>query len=226
MQKKCHSKINQTEREAIFHEFWGTGNYEKQKEFISKTAIDAPVKRVRASNRSKKRNKSFQYSSTVRGEQIRVCKQFYVDTLDVSHAIIDTALKSRKPFSQTTSNDRRGKQSNRPNVIPSAVKNDIRSHINSFPRVESHYCRKNSSKEYLEANLNLTKMYDEYVKQCQSLNFLPASEAMYRHIFNTEFNIGFHKPLKDQCDFCVDYSLKDDNDRIKMKNEYDRHMKK
>ena len=68
-------------------------------------------------------------------------------------------------------------------------------------------------------------MYDEYVKQCQSLIFLPASVSMYRHIFNTEFNIGFHKPLKDQCDFCVNYSLKDDNDRIKMKNEYDRHMK-
>ena len=82
--EKSHSKINQTEREAIFHEFWGTGNYEKQKEFISKTAIDASVKRVRVSNRSKKRNKSFQYSVTVRGEQISVCKQFYVDTLDVS----------------------------------------------------------------------------------------------------------------------------------------------
>ena len=27
--KKCHSKIGQIEREAIVHEFWGTGSYEK-----------------------------------------------------------------------------------------------------------------------------------------------------------------------------------------------------
>ena len=44
--QKCHSKIGQLEREAIFHEFWGTENYEKQRDFISKTAIDVPVQRV------------------------------------------------------------------------------------------------------------------------------------------------------------------------------------
>ena len=101
----------------------------------------------------------------------------------------------------------------------------IKSHINSFPRVESHYCRKSSTKEYLEANLNLTKLYNEYEKHCESMNFVPATESMYRHIFNTQFNIGFHKPLKDQCDLCLDYSIKEGNEKLSMQKEYDQHIK-
>ena len=93
----------------------------KQREFISNNAKDAPVQRVRNSKRAKQRNKSVQYYFSIRGEQIRVCKQFYVDTLDISHAVIDTALNAGKPFTRITDNDQRGKHENRPNRVPAAV---------------------------------------------------------------------------------------------------------
>ena len=38
-------------------------------------------------------------------------------------------------------------------------------------------------------------------------------------------NIAFHKPLKDQCDLCLDYSIKGGNEKIAMQKEYDRHIK-
>lgn len=33
----------------------------------------------------------------------------------------------------------------------------------------------------------------------------PATERQYTDIFNTEFNIGFFIPKKDQCEICLDY---------------------
>ena len=128
-----------------------------------------------------------------------MCKQFYVDTLDIAHSVNDTALNARKPFTRITDNDQRGKHENRPNRVPAAVIDDIKSHINSFPRFESHYCRKSSTKEYLEANLNLTKLYNEYEKHCESMNLVPATESVYRHIFNTQFDIGFHSVISVIC---------------------------
>ena len=48
---------------------------------------------------------------------------------------------------------------------------------------------------------------------------------MYRYIFNTHFNIGFQKPMKDQCDLCNSFKNATDSDKIKMKEKYERHIK-
>jgi hypothetical protein len=89
-------------------------------------------------------------------------------------------------------------------------------HIQSFPRVESHYCRARTSKEYLEDGLNLSRMYELFLQQRQraakddTVNVgtfkEPVSKAMYSHIFNTEFNIAFHVPKSDRCDICETYA--------------------
>lgn len=41
-------------------------------------------------------------------------------------------------------------------------KETVRQHINSFPRVEAHYCRKDTKKEYLDSELSLAEMYMLY----------------------------------------------------------------
>lgn len=41
--------------------------------------------------------------------------------------------------------------------ISDADKNKVEEHIKSFQTIESHYCRKDSTKAYLEGMLNLRK---------------------------------------------------------------------
>ena len=81
-------------------------------------------------------------------------------------------------------------------MAPDAVITDIQNHINSFNLVESHYCRKNSSKEYLETNLNLTKIHNDYEKYCHSMNFVPATNLKYRHILTLGLTQHFTCPSK------------------------------
>jgi len=90
----------------------------------------------------------------------------------------------------------------------------------SFPRVEAHYCRAKSSKEYPEDGLSLTRMYNFFVQQraaeasgqhqdyenyADNTYREPVSLNAYRDIFNTCFNFEFHKPKTDRCDQCEAY---------------------
>lgn len=45
----------------------------------------------------------------------------------------------------------------------------VREHRKPFPTVDSHYCRKKTSRKYLEKDLSIrcTKMYDLYKQKCQ-----------------------------------------------------------
>jgi len=38
-------------------------------------------------------------------------------------------------------------------------------------------------------------------------NYQPVSAAVYKWIFNEEFNLGFYKPKKDQCGECFKFEL-------------------
>ena len=44
--------------------------------------------------------------------------------------------------------------------------NLIRQHINSYFRMESHYCRQTTKRQYLDSSLSVVKMYEQFVLYC------------------------------------------------------------
>lgn len=88
------------------------------------------------------------------------------------------------------------------NKTDADVHDKIYRYIDSFPKVESHYCRTSTEREYLESSLNIRQLYSLYVKKHPES---PPSETYYRMIFNEEFNLGFHQPSKDMCNTCDRY---------------------
>lgn len=83
-----------------------------------------------------------------------------------------------------------------------------------FSKVESHYRRNETSKQYFESSLNLIKMYNLYQEEClnSTPQQIPVKVSYYRHIFNTEFNIDFIKPKNNRCDLCEKYKIVSIND--------------
>jgi len=47
----------------------------------------------------------------------------------------------------------------------------------------------------------------------------------YYDIFRKEFNLGFHKPKKDQCDFCTKHRHLDDDDRAQTADKMEEHKR-
>ncbi|GFO47699.1 hypothetical protein PoB_007420400 [Plakobranchus ocellatus] len=96
-----------------------------------------------------------------------------------------------------TSGDMRGRHHMRP-TKNSIERGALKAHIESFPTVESHYCRHNTQRRYHEADLSLHMMHRLYAESRPNA----LSLTSYKTIFCTEYNLGFHKPKKDVYDFC------------------------
>nr|CAI5819935.1 unnamed protein product [Callosobruchus analis] len=64
-------------------------------------------------------------------------------------------------------------------------------------------------------------MYRLNLEWCENINLPVAKDSSYRNIFLNNFNLGFHRPKKDQCRICVAFTKKD----VKTE-EYEQHIKK
>ncbi|KAK7091324.1 hypothetical protein V1264_009019 [Littorina saxatilis] len=102
----------------------------------------------------------------------------------------------------------------------------VKGHIESFPSLESHYCRMNSSKRFLDATLNVSRMYRMYTDLCAKDGVVPVSSSMYRNIFDNEYNLSFHKPKTDQCLLCYQHDEAKQNNTLTetLKQDYEEHQ--
>ncbi|CAG9764579.1 unnamed protein product [Ceutorhynchus assimilis] len=137
------------------------------------------------------------------GVEVKVCKEFFQNTLKVSAGRIDRILKVKGQLS-TPPCDRRGK-------APAANKTsadkiaELKVFIEKFPAYESHYAlHKSKNRKYLASDLNITKLYSLYTNQVEN----PVSNFVFRKVFNEEFNLSFHPPVSDSCRKCDAYAIK------------------
>lgn len=185
---QCMAKINREGRQSIFDSFWLLPDSEKRHFYVSN------VKKVKC--------QPLKYHFNYMDEDVRVCQQFFINTLNVNKGRIYYYFgKNSRKSTITPGKYLHGAHPKK--VISNVKKQEVRDHINRFPVVESHYCRKNSSKLYLYQGLNLATMYRLFVEETND----PVKLSVYRYIFNYEYNLSFFKPKKDRCDKCVAYEL-------------------
>lgn len=224
--RKCRSKVPDEERSVIFNNFRSMGSRNMQAAFIAGHVVSCEKKRCikqtqqTDSGRHRVRKRSFKYYLTLSDERrIEVCKKFFVDTLPVGRKTVEHVAKSA--VGGMAKQDCRGKKPS--NKKSNDIREHIRTHIRSFPTIESHYCRANSTKSYLEANLSLRQMYRLYCTKCHEEGIQPQNEKFYRSIFNNEFNIGFHHPKKDDCNFCTSFKNSSASEKATKHAEYNAH---
>lgn len=119
--------------------------------------ILANVETWRANQKKKRENqrkfkeRKKKYCFKVKDTKIQVCKKFFCGTLAISQKTIYNAFKMRNENANTPSRSGQGKHPKK-RLTEVEVKY-VKDHINSFPRVESHYCRADSTREYLDSTL-------------------------------------------------------------------------
>lgn len=123
----------------------------------------------------------------------------FLHTFDVSIKTVKSALTKNSP-------DKRGKHSNR-RRLNQVLLDSVKTHIKRFPVVESHYCRVDTRRKYLNEDLNVAQMHRLYLMEHDKADPNTATLRQYRDIFNTYFNLGFFKPKKDQCFICAEWKL-------------------
>lgn len=164
---KCSTAFSQSDREHLFKQYWDLVSYERQRDFLLNAVTKQPCK-THKSDSTKTRSYSVTYymyqNST--GERKRVCRSFFLTTLDIGKKTIYYALDTSTKLG-TMQPDQRGRHPSA-RKLPTADEEDVLNHIASFPTIASHYCHASSKRNYLDANLNLTKMYELYKQKQQA----------------------------------------------------------
>ncbi|CAG9760236.1 unnamed protein product [Ceutorhynchus assimilis] len=197
---KCSLKILGDIREAIFTDYWNLGDIEKQRCFLmaNMEQINPKYRYVRDGS-YRKPNHAFYF--TVGGKKHRVCKLFFRTTLAM-----------------------RGKHGKHTRV-DEEIKDDVRNHIDSIPRKESHYSREGTSREFIDGGKSLADIHRDYVAISKAKERHYANYLMFSRIFNTEYNISFFIPKKDQCEDCIAYFNASEEDKVTLKEKYDTHLR-
>nr|XP_037875673.1 uncharacterized protein LOC119630407 [Bombyx mori] len=229
---KCNERISENVRTTIYQKYYAEDmTWDRKRQFIISRVSEAPTARSRRRDPDQlpKRAYTLHYTFLINEKVEKVCKKFFLNTLAISETVVRNAVKkSTNGFVQA---DRRGRHEPS-NKIAEIVKETVRKHIDNVPKYESHYSRSRTERLYLGNHLNIDKLYSLYVEFCAEQN-LPkeniAKAWLYRHIFNTEYNLGFNPPANDTCDDCDAFVIKlknttNETERDNIKAEHDIHL--
>ena len=97
--------------------------------------------------------------------------------------------------------DKRG-QASPHNKTPEGHIERVKKHVNKFPRYKSHYTHHYFQKEYFHGVSGINDMYRLYVQDGELNGVAPVGNWVYHSIFNTQFNLSFHKPKTNTCKQC------------------------
>ena len=149
------SQISNEQQQDIHNMFWSIGDATRRHDFMIHNVRRVAKKRT-TTEKNRRANSQF-YFLPLGGSDTSVCKPFFMNTLDVSHMYIGYALghcehglisPNAPKVAQNKTSDERMER--------------IREHINSFPVTDSHYCRKDTKRQYLEEGLSVNAMYRLY----------------------------------------------------------------
>nr|CAI5849897.1 unnamed protein product [Callosobruchus analis] len=90
--------------------------------------------------------------------------------------------------------------------------------------MESHYCRKSTTREYLYADLTVRKMFSLYEEENAGKDTM-CSYHTYRRVFES-LNLSFHHPKKGQCSLCMAYRQGTDEQKRVIETVFVEHTNK
>ena len=156
--------------EEIFDEFWKEMTWDQKKTCVKSWVLVHPVKRRRETTVSERRSHSLVYHlrSPGRDKLIKVCKIMFLNTLNLgewtvrgwvtclSDSSADESEECPNPNNQverpSTSNDTEPQVAD-VNMAPPEMatrRANANRFLDQLPKLESHYCRSSSTKQYLE----------------------------------------------------------------------------
>ena len=219
-------KISEEQRKSLYEEYW----HKKQGKVAKWTFLSGmiqnfekkPVKSKTECRRKFTRIYTFRIKNNEdQNEDVRVCKTMFLATFDISDGVVATAVKKRG------TPDQREKNKKRPKTIPPEVKASVHEHLESLDKQDPHYVRANSSRVYLTDNIksipDLFDLYKEWMPLEHPEIIRGATLRQYTDIFNYETNIGFFVPKKDQCDTCCEWNNSSEEEKDKMRPDYEIH---
>lgn len=219
LKRDCY-KFDEESRQIIFEEYWSQGDIQRQREFVARHVEKTETLRKTAGVNSR-RKLTFKYYLTLNGVRVNVCRFLFLNTLSITERVLRTAVQ-KVAGSGVVMKDKRGGRPQSKQELDARFRDLCIKHIDRFPRVESHYCRENSTREYLHSDLTLKKMYRMFIGTLEG-NPMKPSFSTYKRVFKGK-NLSFHRPKKDQCSLCLTYYNGTEEVKSKLQEKFQKHQ--
>lgn len=214
--RQC-TKLLHEDRQKLFQSFWEDMNWDQKKIYIVSLIKKTSTKRcTKPSSEESRRAATLTYTiKTVDGNIVTVCKKTFLSTFGLKEwTVMNWVLNSESNGICPSRSVIAGKKnsSNPTSSKRSETAKDILcTFIDNIPKLPSHYCRRSTTKQYIEPIYgdNVSGLYREYSKQCEERTppVKPMSRFTFENVFH-EKNIGLQIPKKDRCDTCIAYETK------------------
>nr|CAI5842730.1 unnamed protein product [Callosobruchus analis] len=222
---QCSKKFTEEDRNLLFTEYWNLGDLQRQRDFLTTNmSLVQPKYQYKRDSSHRQQNHAFYF--ILNNQKVRVCKYFFKATLAINDRPIRAVAQKKllAPTGQIIEPDKRGRHGKH-SKLDAAIKDGVRNHINSIPRVESHYARSNTTRQFIEGGKTIADLHRDYVLLREEKKLPSVNYNLYSKIFNEEFNMSFFVPKKDQCDYCTAFEQMTTEEKASQLEEYNQHHK-
>lgn len=221
----CETRLLPEIRQNFFEKFYRLSSLDEKHLFLLRYTRTTEVKKFKQDSR--REVSRYYFIGTGEYENgselmIRVCKTTFLNTLDITDKAIRTAYQ--KIVTGKSLIDLRGHHVRRRSELDLQKRALVKQHIESFPLVESHYCRSRTENKYLDSELTIPKMYQLYCNSLVETPSLIVPLKLYRSIFNKDYDLKFNQINKDACDTCVAFKSANAQVKATMKASHDDHL--
>lgn len=221
--RKC-SLFSDLDRCDSFEMFNNLGDLQSQREFIMRHINIMNTKQKTTKQEQSRRQKTMQYYLTLGGSRLLVCKRFFLATLGITDKMVRMAILKTNDSGVIEKEMRGGRQRSQSiNEKERMIRNAISVYIDRYPKMESHYCRKNTSRQYLHPDLTLRKMYLMFLEDWATKNEGKPSFSTYERTFKTT-NLFFFSPKKDLCSLCTIAKTGTEQQIEQLREKYKKHV--
>lgn len=218
---KCRM-FTEEDRQDIFNQFWHNMTWSQKKIYIS-SHVDskAPKDLKNQINENSRRSNTFVCHLKKNGVRERVCQVLFLNTLTLG----TWCLHNWTTLGKDQNIDPPGTENvNLPHAIRTKTRHEsdrsvLRNFFMELPKMESHYCRVSSTKNYLEPIWqSKAALYRSYIQYCDDKSVKCLSMKTFHEEFASN-NLSLYSPKKDQCDLCVSYKAGNKDEQL-----YNQHI--
>lgn len=140
-------KITLKQRSKVWSDFWRLESWESKRVMLKGMIQREEPRRADLSSSSSRTNSFKYFLPSEDGPRVRVCAKMFSDTYGIPLSTIQDWMRDPKPKSAATN---KPPQQNRRRAQDTKKQQDCSAFLDSLPKTESHYCRQQDDRLYLE----------------------------------------------------------------------------
>ena len=154
-------------REEIIQAYYSMESLADQPQWICCHVTSAELN---GEKRSRKSESMEYFLPIAEADRDRVCRVMFLNTTGVAERQVRTALAETTP-TRVMQPEKLGGEHAAAGHRNAELSRRVQAHINRFPRIESHYCRSDTSNQYLSKELSVKRVHGLHNTEFWSIEF-------------------------------------------------------